>query len=198
MKKISVIGMALLFFTTPLLSAEETVFRAPYESGGFAALVIKATSFVSGTDMVTGARVGWIVNHSLILGGGIYTLTSTSPVPEEARKNYHGRELKLTATYWGAEFEYAFLPQRLVHLSVSSFIGTGGIGYIDQYDNDFHITDGVYVIEPALHGTLNISRWFRVSPGISYRFVTDTSLVGLDNTNMSGISGIITLRFGRF
>ncbi len=198
MKKSSVIGIGLLLSTFSLLSAEETLFKEPYEGGGFGALVVKATSFGSKTDMMTGARIGWIVNHSLILGGGIYTITSTSPPSEESRKNYPGRELKLTAYYWGAELEYVFRSQSLFHFSVSSFIGTGGIGYIDQYDNDFHITDGVYVIEPALHGTLNVNKWFRVSAGVSYRFVADTSLVGLDSANLNGISETITLMFGRF
>ena len=198
MKKAQVIATMLLSLAASPLSADETLFGSPHESGGFGALVVKAASFGNGADMMTGARAGWIVNHSLILGGGFYMLTSTSLAPAEAGRHYSGRELKLTAYYWGAEPEYIFWPQSLFHVSVSSLFGTGGFGYIDQHDNDFHITDGVYVLEPAVHGTLNVSTRFRVSAGVSYRLIADISLVGIDNADMSGLSGTITLRFGKF
>ena len=197
MKKTSLIVLLVYIFFPSFLTGE-TLFNNTLDNGGFGALVVKATSFTGGTDMMTGARAGWIVNHSFIIGGGLYVLTSASKAPSEAQTNYKDRNLKLTVNYWGTEFEYILFPERLFHLSVSAFLGTGNIGYIDQYDNDFNIKDGVYVCEPGINATININSWCRISGGASYRLISDTSLVGLTNTGISGKSGNITVRFGRF
>ena len=188
--------LALTGFSS--LSEGGTLFSSSNENGGFGAVVIKAASIEGSVDQLSGIRIGWIVNHSFILSGGFYSLTSTAAAPVKARENFSGSRLKLTMDYWGAEFEYVLMPERIVHFSVYSFLGTGNIGYIDQYDNDFNIKDGVYVFEPAINGTININRWFRVSAGVSYRMVSDISLVDLSNSNMSGVSGNLTLRFGKF
>ena len=196
--KLTALTVILGLGAIPSFSAGETLFKSTHDNGGFGALVVKATSFTGRTDMMTGARAGWIVNHSFIIGGGLYMLTSTSTAPSLARTNFENRKLKLKVNYWGAEFEYILFPESLFHLSATAFLGTGNIGYIDQYDNDFDIKDGVYVCEPGINATININRWCRISGGASYRLISDTSLVGLTNSNMSGISGNFTVRFGRF
>jgi hypothetical protein len=45
---------------------------------------------------------------------------------------------------------------------------------------------------------VNVTGFFRVGLGASYRFVQDVDLVELRNEDVSGFSGVVTLKFGRF
>ena len=93
--KLTALTLLLGLVAIPSFSTGETLFNSTHDNGGFGALVVKATSFTGRTDMMTGARAGWIVNHSFIIGGGLYMLTSTSTAPSLARTNFENRKLKL-------------------------------------------------------------------------------------------------------
>ena len=59
-------------------------------------------------------------------------------------------------------------------------------------------SDFVFVVEPAINAELNIIKWFRVDAGLSYRLVLDVSQVGLDSGDFSGLTAVLTLKFGNF
>ncbi len=56
----------------------------------------------------------------------------------------------------------------------------------------------VFVLEPAVNAELNVTTWFRLNAGVSYRFVTGVTQVGLDNGDFSGPTATLTFKFGTF
>jgi hypothetical protein len=59
-------------------------------------------------------------------------------------------------------------------------------------------SDFVMVIEPAINAELNVTTWFRLNAGVSYRIVAGVDQVGLDNSDFSGPAASLTFKFGRF
>ena len=195
--------MLLIFWASPVIAEEETLFNGgDVEYGAFSGAVLKSTSISGNSAWLVGGRCGWIVNHSFVIGGGGYGLASDIPASKEAHKIYPGRNLEMELAYGGLELEYIYRSNKLVHISLYSLIGAGNIGYGDESasneDNDFDKKDTVFVIEPAVNGTLNATKWFRISAGISYRMISDFQLAGVDEANVSGVSGTLTFRFGKF
>jgi len=192
-----------VFLVSPVIAEEETLFNGgDVEYGAFSGAVLKSTSISGDSAWLVGGRCGWIVNHSFVIGGGGYGLASDIPASKEAHKIYPGRNLEMELAYGGLEFEYIYRSNKLVHISLYSLIGAGNIGYGDESasneDDDLDKKDTVFVIEPAVNGTLNVTKWFRISAGISYRKISDFQLAGVDEADVSGVSGTLTFGFGKF
>jgi hypothetical protein len=94
---------------------------------------------------------------------------------------------------------------RAAHLVFHLFTGAG---YTVQYDRDFSDAGNTHqslydqnwfmVAEPGLQLELNLFRWMRLSPGISYRQTYDSQGRGLDDTALSHWTYSATLKFGKF
>jgi hypothetical protein len=56
----------------------------------------------------------------------------------------------------------------------------------------------VFVIEPGIDAEINIHKNFRIGLGVYYRIVSGVDYADLTNTDLNGISGQITLKFGAF
>jgi hypothetical protein len=106
--------------------------------------------------------------------------------------------------YGGFEAEYVFQPNALVHLDVYTLFGAGSvnfardIGPLSESTQTTGESDFVYVLEPAIHGELNVTTWFRFNLGVSYRLVFDVDQPGLKNGDFRGATGVLTLKFGEF
>ena len=64
-----------------------------------------------------------------------------------------------------------------------------------DWDEDI---DAFFVTEPALNILVNVTKHLRIGFGASYRFVGDVELPDLDNKDISGPAGIVTLKLGGF
>lgn len=201
MKK--VLSLLLLsFIAIPALAQEETLVAGDLESGGFGGPVIKVGSFNGKTGILVGGRGGWIINHTFIIGLGGYGLTnrvlanSTGPLGERY----------MNLGYGGLELEYIPESNKLVHLSFMALIGAGGVTYRNNDWEDWHWpdddsryrADAFFIAEPQVNATLNITSWFRMSGGVSYRFVEGLESNISTNKDLSGLSGGLTFRFGKF
>ncbi|MBT4485722.1 MAG: hypothetical protein HOC71_18800, partial [Candidatus Latescibacteria bacterium] len=164
--------------------------------------VIKYTSVYDESALLVGGRAALIFNRSFIVGAGGYGLATDIQASDEAHRIYPRRNLEMEMAYGGMELEYVYRPNKLAHFSVYSLIGVGNIGYGDEgasdEDDDFDKKDTVFVIEPAVNCTLNVTRWFRITAGISHRMVADFQLAGVDEKDMSGFSGVLAFMFGKF
>jgi hypothetical protein len=188
--KTTFLFLLLVIGVFPAQAQEETLIDGPIENGGFGGPVLKIGSFNGETGLLVGGRGGWIINHSFIVGGGGYGLANN--VNAKALGPYGERYLNFG--YGGLELEYVAHPLRLVNFSVQTLIGAGALSWRDEdvrvamRDSD---SDTFFIIEPTLHVTLNVTKHFRISGGMGYRFIS-----GL--TSMSGPSGVLTFRFGKF
>ncbi len=55
-----------------------------------------------------------------------------------------------------------------------------------------------FIAEPALSVLLNVTRHLRVGFGASYRIVGDVELADLQDNEISGPAGVVTIKFGGF
>jgi hypothetical protein len=194
MKKIVFLLVIICAFSA--LAQEATLINGEIESGGFGGPVLKITTINGENAVMVGGRGGWIINHSLVLGGGGYGMVTD--VKAKVSDSIHQY---IEMGYGGLELEYIASSNDLVHLSIGVLVGGGGIGY--KYDNtdgynSMHNKNAFFILEPALNANLNVTRFFRVAAGVSYRYVSGLKSAVSTNADLSGPSAVLTLKFGKF
>lgn len=199
MKAVTAVAVLFALIAMPVAAQDvETLFgEDEIEHGGFGGPVLKAGPVNGTTGVFFGGRGGWVVGHRFIIGGGGYGLVNAidALVP-----NATG-DRRLNFGYGGLELEYVHHWDRLMHWSVMLHVGAGGVGYRrsdGMGGGDVGPTDEVFVLEPAIQAHLNITKFFRISAGASYRYVSGVTIPATTNEKLSGASGVITLRFGKF
>ena len=187
----------------PLSAQERTLFDIEHiEHGGYGAFVTKVTTINGEGAVLMGGRGGWIINHVFAIGGGGYGLVN----------NIHSKNIGpwgerfVSLGYGGLDLEAIVNSDDIVHFSVHTLIGAGGVGFrndwIDGWNNNYNNydrhTNGFFVAEPGINLDLNITPWFRASAGASYRYIVGATSDASTNADLSGPSGMLTFRFGKF
>jgi hypothetical protein len=163
--------------------------------GGYGGPVVRFTSIRGEGAVMAGGRGGWIINHRFVLGGAGYGLTSTV----DARTPGPFGEPYLEFSYGGVTLEYVINSDRVVHGSVELLVGSGSISRRMEWDGDRGgPEDVISVIEPGATVDLNVTPWFRLSAGASYRFVSGSRRGIATNADVSSASGSLIFRFGKF
>lgn len=187
------VACILLCLGANTAGAEESMLFSGYGSmQGFGAPVLKFMD-IQGRDVrVLGARGGWIMNHQVVVGGGMYFLVSDindPAIPDTIRDTDFG--------YGGLEFEYIYRSDSLVHVTGYLMIGGGSLR-VRQLDSRHGPTDIVYVATVAISGELNVTRYFRLNVGFGYREVQRVDTPGVSNDDFKGVEGTIALKLGQF
>jgi hypothetical protein len=195
-------AIMLFVFTAGVAAQERTVFKDNYEKGGFGAPVVKFTWINGQSAFMFGGRGGWIINHSLVLGGGGYGVVSEVDAPEGVLPEQGPLDIEFG--YGGFEMEYIFRPESLIHFGTYTLIGVGtdnlvkDVGPVTESHQTVSASDLVFVLEPGVNAELNVITWFRLNAGVSYRLVSGVNQVGLKNSDFSDAAATLTLKFGRF
>lgn len=178
----------------------ETLIPGDVAAGGYGGPVFMY-SRVQGKDaLFFGGRGGWLADHHFVLGAGGFALVSRIAPPEGAPDI--GEELRTEFAYGGLWLEYILLPDKLVHASIGTLLGGGAVSYsrirrMERQDRQVE-SDVVFAVEPVLSVELNLTRFLRMSAGAGYRHVGSVELTGLRQKDLSGFTGSVMLRFGRF
>lgn len=202
MKKLFII-IAILAVTT-MMAQEKTMFGSSPDisHGGFGAPVVKFTSINGEFGVLVGGRGGWLINHQISLGIAGYGLATNTQLDGFT----DGEVRYLDFGYGGFELEYIMANNEVIHLTVSGLIGAGGTNYrfsknyYDGYDwNDNEVnSDAFFVGEPTVNAELNVTTFFRINVGIGYRFISGSNNNYITDSELSGVSGQIQLKFGSF
>jgi hypothetical protein len=173
-------------------------------NGGYGGISIGYTQINQIQSITMGARGEWIIGHSL--GLGFYGSGFMSDfVKTGADQSYN-----LVGGHGGIIIEPIFLPRFPVHLSFPIMAGIGGIGYSENqqtgisgnYDGYIKSTDYFLIAEPGVELEFNLTRWLRLAMGVSSRMTSaihfKDTLAPIANDALKGISGGVTLKFGRF
>ena len=202
MKKLTL----FLFFFILVVSlwAEEDVKETATEkssnSGVFGGPVLKVTQINDVFGLMVGGRAGWIYNHTYAIGGGFYGLL------RDIKPSDSEREFEFA--YSGLELEYVIAPSHDVHLSAHTLIGFGGLtdryqragpyyGYYDEFGRWGGPDDSFFIIEPCLNIVWNMKTYLQIYFGGSYRYIRGVKIEGLHNSDLNGLSVVVTFRFGR-
>lgn len=192
----------LFAFVVYAAAQEETLFNDSVVTGGFGGPVVKYTSIYNQDAILVGGRGGWIVNHSFVFGGGGYGVASEVDAPEAALPDEGPLDIEFG--YGGFEVEYIIHPRSLGHFSLYALIGGGATNYVKDVgavmdsNEQTGESDFVFVLEPAANAELNVTTWFHLNAGVSYRLVKGIQQEGLQDSDFSGITASLTFKFGKF
>ncbi len=177
----------------------ETLITGGIDSGGFGGPVLKFAEMDDRFGMFVGFRGGWIVDHTFVIGLGGYGLTNPGNFSElTPEPGLPGSRMYMG--YGGLELEWVIASYEVVHLSLQTLIGGGGVGYEwDGYECcDSTTSDAFFIAEPGANIMLNVHKVFRLGLGASYRFIYDVELPPVNNDSLRGAAGVLTLKFGSF
>ena len=191
--------------TFPVIAEKtETFLREKLEIKGFGSPIVKLTQVHNEFDLMIGARGAVLLNRALAIGIGGYSLASSIHV-SDPQSNFE-------MEYAGLILEFVFPSDKLVHLSASTLIGWGNLNntanrnwmYDPHYDDSRYyanynlVDDSFMVIEPELDFELNMTTFFRLGLGISYRYISGVGLMPLTNADLKGLATVFTFKVGKF
>jgi hypothetical protein len=219
-RQLKTITMALVVLCTVTAVAQEndnqdlnndiqTVFKGGTQSiSGYGAITNKFTYIGGEFANLVGAYGGVYINHQFMIGAGAAAMTNNLSVPLEYSANPL-RDMSYEYGQVGLIMEYVPGSNKAVHLAFSLFSGAGFTLQHerhdwDDHDNDFDFDEDVkdenwfFVLEPGIQFELNVFKWMRFSPGISYRAAFQSDGIGMRDSDISDVSYNATLKFGRF
>jgi hypothetical protein len=195
-KKMKSVLIVLVFlFTCTIMAQEQTLLSGQITHGGYGGPEVKFTQINNTFGVLVGGKGGWIVNHTFSIGGGGYGLVNRFPVRIDNEDYY------LNFGYGGVILEYIMDWDQLLHYTFSALIGGGGVGYRDRTDHERTHSSGnrsFFVVEPGANAEVNITSFFRLNLGVSYRLLSGVSLERYNEQNLSGLSANLTFKFGKF
>lgn len=195
----------LVVFTSMFSYAQnETLLSGNITNTGYGGPEIKFSTINDDFAVLFGGKGAWVINHTVLIGGGGYGLTT-----EHLITDYDGinapETVNLYMGYGGLILGYINNQHKLVHFSSEVLIGAGGATYSvnrNNWDNEndwSNFEDSAFlVIEPSLYLELNVTDFMVVGIGGSYRYTNGVNLSKSDDSDISGFSGNLVFKFGKF
>ncbi|HZW39023.1 MAG: hypothetical protein ACM3O3_11340 [Syntrophothermus sp.] len=210
MKKIVILFVVIAAMAVSA-QEQETLFFGDIESGGFGGPSVKVTNINNKFAVLAGAYGGWLINHQYFIGGGGFGLVTPQKADAVVSRMINfGNDTYFQFAYGGLMLGYTGQPEKLFHYSAMLLIGGGESSYSKKnmfhishsdgynYDEDLLIRDEFFVLEPTIHGELNVASFMKVGLGFSYRIVAGNNLLDVSNSDLSGPSAVLDLKFGSF
>ncbi|MFH5832056.1 hypothetical protein [Halalkalibaculum sp. DA384] len=205
MKKQVVLLIALLLSLSAIQQIHgqetETLFDGVASHGGFGGPVIKISDVAGTPGVWVGGRGAWLINlkqggRAISLGGGGFGLATDHKVPDP---NYGepGTDYYTDIGYGGVEVEFYDRSHRLIHYTMSAMVGGGSLSTRMDNDMEYEGEDSFFLFEPGANIEVNITGFFRIAAGLSYRFTNGISRAGFSDGDFSGISATMTFKFGQ-
>lgn len=209
--KRTTLSLALIFSISLLSLAQEnesknheikTILGRNSMARGFGSLEFKTSEIKDDIVLFPGVTGGVILNNHFVLGMGFYGIANEVDFigvqPQTKQFLYGG--------YGGLVLGGLIAPREIVHIYIPVLIGAGG-AYITENDyrndsgryiNEYDESSAFAVIEPGIEIELNVTKFFKIGMGASYRFVTESKLVNLTDDELSNYTGSFSLKFGNF
>jgi len=180
MKPIYLTVLAVLLSMT--LQAQEDEMRyifsnKDYRISGFGAPIVQFSTYDGDFAVFSGGGGAAIFNNTFFIGGYGMGMASEHQFPQIY--DQHGNKINVNYNVefgsGGLWMGYIFMPNNPVHFGISSKFGLGTISLYDsdfEYDENDRHNDFIGVIAPPALVEMNLTRWFKISFGAGYRFVT--------------------------
>ncbi|WP_422360576.1 hypothetical protein [Reichenbachiella sp.] len=208
-----IIGCLLTFFSSAQQYTDKkrnnevkSIIGRDKEITGFGNIDFRVGEVVDQQALTVGAYGGVLINKYFMLGVAGYGLTTESQFEGFNPETSAARELNLYGGYAGMLMGFKVASREIIHLSVPMIIGAGQFDVSDDNyfdlangDNDFVLeSSSFFVFEPSALIELNISHHFRLGFGAGYRLIKGSSLENLDDEDLSGFSGVVSIQLGKF
>jgi hypothetical protein len=195
MKKL-VIFAGICLIATSVYAYDETLIKRHTEVGGFFTISSRHTQVKETFALFFGGRVAMVINHKWAIGAGGCGIVN-DPIPEGFKEE---GLLKLRMAYGGCVFEYVPWSQKVFHIAVPVLVGAGKVSYKGDYldSKTGEDSDTFFILEPEINLECNITASWRMDLGASYRYVDGNELGDVTNEDISGFSGNLTFKFGKF
>ena len=204
------LAVFLLFESAANAQSEiQTVFGKGKSIGGYGALSNKFTTIGNSYANMTEVYGGVFINKSFMIGFGAGATTNYLAVPSEFSIDPN-RRMSYEYGQVGLVTEYVRRSDKAIHVAFQLFTGTGFTMQYERpdwhrhdwnydnypnYDGDYNV---FFVAEPGVQLEVNVFKWMRFSPGISYRASFGSSALGLSDSDLSKLSYNATFKFGKF
>jgi hypothetical protein len=179
---------------------DQTLQTGKITHGGYGGPELKMTSVSSTAAMLVGGQGGWIIGHSLTLGGAGYGLATRVDAPDQTGVPLGDSRVQLG--YGGLRVGYTFTPHKLFHFSAGILVGGGGIAILEHHNDGSESrllrSNAVFALEPDVAVELNINWFMRAGFSASYRYLGDSRIAGLSAGNLSAPAAGAVLKFGAF
>lgn len=213
MKKTFLFSVLLILFCSSAFSQDpefeyyksreiKTLLGRDRQGGAYGVFTTGYSVIDNRNAVLFGGRFGWLASHAIGVGFG-----ATGFMNEFHYEPALAREVSLAGGYGGLYIEPILFPRFPVNLSFPVLFGAGGISYIaresSRNDNIVERSEAFLLIEPSAEIELNLTRFCRLSIGVTYRLPTSFD-IGMEGTpiadaeSLKGVSYTISLKFGKF
>ena len=188
------VGICLI--AVSVYAYDDTLIGNDAEVGGFFTIESKNTEIKDVFCMFIGGRAALLVNRRWAFGAGGCGIVN-NPVPDGFGE---GGLIKLRSYYGGFIFEYIAWPEKVFHVTFPVLVGAGKVEYKGSYrDSETgEDADAYFILEPGLDLEFNITRFWRMDLGASYRYVSGCDLGDVTDDDLSGMAGSLTFKLGKF
>ncbi|MEQ8903656.1 hypothetical protein [Ekhidna sp.] len=172
----------------------------------FGAADLKVGDFKGERGLLVGAYGGFIINRRYLFGVAGYGLVTKVEFEGVVPGATEPKNLNLHGGYGGVLIGGTIAHKELVHISIPIVLGAGSLEVVDKdfflnnpADSEFTIENSVFfVAEPGIELEFNITKYFRLGAGMTYRYISGTELENVKDEDVSGTTAMISFRFGRF
>jgi len=161
--------------------------------GFFVAPSYGITQMDGSTTSLFNLRGGLNVKDKFSVGAYFNTsLNQINPVSETVPNVY--------MDYWsaGGFFEYTILEKKAFHVTLPLYIGYGEV-QMDNENGDAGLGESnFFQIEPSALLEINLHKYVRFNIGAGYRIVGNMEYRNFNQSDISGLTGYVGLKFGLF
>jgi len=208
MNRIILIIVSSIFVISPVLGQQSEV-KSIFSNGdgggvemkGFGSFEMKLSPIAGKTALLVGASGGVTINKFFILGISGYGIATNVEI--------YGwdvnRPLRLYGGYGGMLLGFNIFPREIVHFTFPVVVGGGHVYLVDPNyfsntsDRDYSLEQSSFmIVEPGANLEFNVTRFFRLAMGVSYRFVNGLNFANMADEELNDWSANLELKFGRF
>lgn len=180
----------------------KTLFGKNKKTGGYGGFSFGFADIDGLNALTVGGKGGVIIGQHLTIGlaGKGFSTDYSWETSNTTASNV------ISGGYGGILIEPIIAPKFPIHLSVPIVVGAGGIGsYSRYYDtaNQYWRTgpfegNAFLFCEVGGEVEFNLTRFFRMAVGASYRVSTNKTIASMTNNNLNGLSFDLVFKFGKF
>ena len=166
----------------------------------YCAPALELTELKGQLGLLAGGRAGILLDDTFGVGMGGYGL-----VAPNVDVTVGTAQKRIGVGYGGLILDYYLFPKEWLNFSLGVLIGAGGAGTADRMGIGMGMMGGggalqssFLLVEPQVHAFVNLTRFLSLGAGATYRFSNGPQMNGFTDTDFSGFSGSILLRFGWF